>query len=98
MGFLLFRVSAFNWGKLLLIRGIQGHRTSRSFPLLSSLTDTLARHLPVEAVPGRAGQEPGLGRTTSLRQALSRVPDPRHRRGVRYPFLDLLHIIVCAVI
>ena len=26
------------------------------------------------------------------------MPDPRHRRGVRYPFLDLLQIIVCAVI
>ena len=43
--------------------------------MLFSLTNTLARHVPVEA-----------------------VPDLRHRRGVRYPFLDLLHIIVCAVI
>jgi len=34
----------------------------------------------------------------SLRDALARVPDPRARRGVRYPFIELLHLIVCAVI
>lgn len=59
--------------------------------MLSSLTDTLARHhianLPAACQGG-----------TSLREALSKVPDPRARRGVRYPFVQLLQIIVHAVL
>ena len=66
--------------------------------MLSSLTDTLARHLPAGTVLDREGQATGPQTPTTLRQALSRMPDPRHRRGVRYPFLDVLQIIVCAVI
>lgn len=34
----------------------------------------------------------------SLRQALSAVPDPRHRRGVRYVFTELLLVCVAAVL
>lgn len=33
----------------------------------------------------------------SLRHALGAVPDPRARRGVRYPFTELLAIVVAAV-
>jgi len=65
--------------------------------LLSSLTNTLTRHFPAEAVVGDRTPEVAEG-AGSLRQALSRMPDPRHRRGVRYPYLDLLQIIVCAVL
>jgi predicted transposase YbfD/YdcC len=35
---------------------------------------------------------------TTLKDALRKIPDPRHRRGVRYPFLELLLTIVCAVV
>ena len=66
--------------------------------MLSSLTDALDRYLPAETVAAPRGPATDRGATTSLRDALSRMPDPRHRRGVRYPFLDLLHIIVCAVL
>lgn len=66
--------------------------------MLSSLTDTIDRHLSAGTVPDCAGQGTGPQTPPSLRQALSRMPDPRHRRGVRYPFLDVLQIIVCAVI
>src|SRR5438094_92437 len=32
----------------------------------------------------------------ALLQALTRVPDPRARRGVRYPFAAILAVVVCA--
>lgn len=38
---------------------------------------------------------------TTLKDALRKIPDPRHRRGVRYPSLELLLLlltIVCAVV
>ena len=66
----------------------------QEFSLLSSLTDTLTRHSEADF---RAPQhECAAG--VSLRDALARVPDPRARRGVRYPFIELLHLFVCAVI
>jgi|GEM_PF-2576788 hypothetical protein len=34
---------------------------------------------------------------TALKEALIKVADPRHKRGVRYPFSELLLAIVCAV-
>lgn len=57
----------------------------------SSPLDLLERHLETTA-------EPGTEELTSLRQALSAVPDPRARRGVRYPFTDLLLVFVAAVL
>jgi len=62
--------------------------------LLSSLTDTLVRHCETGLRVPQHEDMPGM----SLRDALARVPDPRARRGVRYPFIELLHLIVCAVI
>ncbi len=61
--------------------------------MLSSLTDALTRHLPLDLL---AVSQDTLD-SASLREALSRVPDPRARRGVRYPFIHLLQIIVTAV-
>ncbi len=43
--------------------------------------------------PGRAGGVPA-----GLLEALSQVPDPRDRRGVRYPFLPVLAMAVCATL
>lgn len=66
--------------------------------MLSSITDTVHRHFDADADSGLSnpGARPDLGR--SLLDALTIVPDPRASRGVRYPFRNLLHIIVCAVI
>ena len=61
--------------------------------MLSSLADTLARHFEADFRAPQPEDTPG----PSLRDALARVPDPRARRGVRYPFIELLHLIVCAV-
>ena len=66
--------------------------------MLSSLTVALQRHSPADVVARLRGREPDPSNKTSLWDALGKVPDPRARRGVRYPFPDLLHIIVCAVI
>lgn len=61
--------------------------------MLSSLTTTVLRDLATELGP--AGSSEPL---TTLKDALRKVPDPRQKRGIRYPFLDLLLTIVCAVI
>ena len=66
----------------------------QEFSLLSSLTDTLTRHCEADFRAPQYGGAAGV----SLLDALARVPDPRARRGVRYPFIELLHLIVCAVI
>lgn len=59
--------------------------------MLSSLTDVLIRHQITDF--------PAVGREgASLLEALSKVPDPRARRGVRYPFIVLLQIIVTSVL
>src|SRR5215204_3691442 len=34
----------------------------------------------------------------ALLQALAQVPDPRARRGVRYPFVAILAVVVCAML
>ncbi len=65
----------------------------QEFSLLSSLTDTLTRHFETGLGGPQHEDTPG----TSLREALTRVPDPRARRGVRYPFIELLYLVVCAV-
>lgn len=56
----------------------------------SSLTNMLERH----SAAGTDYWSEGAG---SLRTALEAVPDPRARRGVRYPFADLLMVLVGAV-
>ncbi|MCW2131918.1 ISAs1 family transposase [Arthrobacter sp. VKM Ac-2550] len=58
--------------------------------MTSSLTNVLERHPDT-------GQDFGQIDVGSLRAALEQVPDPRARRGVRYPFADLLLVLVCAV-
>jgi predicted transposase YbfD/YdcC len=45
-------------------------------------------------VPARLGQD----QQQSLLHALAAVPDPRHRRGVRYRLASLLAVAVCAVL
>lgn len=57
----------------------------------SSTTHELARHFADFAAPETAD-------LPSLRQALSAVPDPRAKRGVRYPFTDVLLVFVAAVL
>lgn len=57
----------------------------------SSPTALLARHFQAAGAPNEA-------ELTSLRHALSVVPDPRSRRGVRYPFTDVLLVFVAAVL
>ncbi|MHA7155904.1 ISAs1 family transposase [Arthrobacter sp. TMN-50] len=62
----------------------------------SSLTTTAERHCAALTV---AKNTPPI--TTeelpSLRRALDSLADYRHKRGVRYPFVDLLLIMVCAM-
>lgn len=60
--------------------------------MLSSLTTALERHLDTDL----SGSVPAT--VATLKDALGKVPDPRHKRGVRYPFQELLLIMVCAVI
>lgn len=62
----------------------------------SFLIDKLERHSnrgPTDF--GQAG-DPQID-IPALRAALEKVPDPRARRGVRYPFTELLLVFVCAV-
>ena len=53
--------------------------------MLSSLTKTILRDLATELGPG--GTSDSL---TALKDALRKIPNPQHKRGVRYPFLGLL--------
>lgn len=66
--------------------------------MLSSITDTLDRHLAAATVSEIRDLATIPAAGSSLLAALARVPDPRSARGVRYPFQALLHIICCAVI
>jgi predicted transposase YbfD/YdcC len=55
--------------------------------MLSSLVATVAATpVPLDVPP------------SSLAAALARVPDPRGRRGVRYPLAEILAVMVCAVV
>ncbi|MDQ6755086.1 MAG: ISAs1 family transposase [Actinomycetota bacterium] len=64
--------------------------------MISSLTQVLERH---STTPSAGITECGYAAidSVSLRAALEKVPVPRGRRGVRYPFAGLLLILVCAV-
>lgn len=64
--------------------------------MLSSLTRVLDRHLIPEST-GSMDQKYMVIDTLSLRTALEKVPAPRAKRGVRYPFPGLLLLLVCAV-
>jgi predicted transposase YbfD/YdcC len=61
----------------------------------SSPTDLAAGQL---ALLGRSG--PGLADTAPERllEALAQVPDPRDRRGIRYPLVPVLAVAVCAML
>jgi len=74
------------------------HPENRSSSLPSSLTTALARHFAVEPLPADVGTAQDPAGLIALKDALVMVPDPRHKRGVRYPFPELLLTIVCAVI
>lgn len=62
----------------------------------SSLTTTAVRHCAAptgtKSIPAITAEE-----LPSLRRALDSLADYRHKRGVRYPFVDLLLIMVCAM-
>lgn len=62
----------------------------------SSLTQPLNRY-PSEAMSVSPGQDFTGIDVISLRDALAEIPDPRAKRGVRYSFVELLLVIVCAV-
>lgn len=55
--------------------------------MLSSLIHAVdATHIPLDAP------------VSSLAAALAQVPDPRDRRGIRYPLAEILAVMVCAVV
>ena len=60
----------------------------------SSLIDVIGRHVP--APTDRVGVS-ASGDRHGLLAALARVPDPRDRRGIRYPLASILAVAVCAV-
>ena len=61
----------------------------------SSLIDVIRQHAPTPTglMTARRADEP-----FGLLAALARVPDPRDRRGIRYPLASLLAVAVCAVL
>ena len=61
----------------------------------SSLIDVIRQHAPTPTglITARRADEP-----YGLLAALTRVPDPRDRRGIRYPLASLLAVAVCAVL
>lgn len=61
----------------------------------SSLIDVIRRHAPA---PADTGREPAGGGQHGLLTALALVPDPRDRRGIRYPLASVLAMAVCAVL
>jgi predicted transposase YbfD/YdcC len=50
------------------------------------------------ALLGRAGPALACSAPEGLLDALGRVPDPRDRRGIRYPLVPVLAIAVCAML
>jgi hypothetical protein len=61
----------------------------------SSLIDTVRPHVTADFDLSAALDDAGQA---DLLQALAMVPDPRHRRGVRYRLASLLAVAVCAVL
>jgi predicted transposase YbfD/YdcC len=62
----------------------------------SSPTEILLPHRPAEAAPRPSAVTDG--EHPSLLLALAAVPDPRDRRGRRYPLVSVLAVAVCAVL
>lgn len=62
-----------------------------------TLTPAVIRVAPGRELGRLAEHGYALIDTLSLRAALEKVPDPRARRGIRYPFTGLLLILVCAI-
>jgi hypothetical protein len=62
---------------------------------ISCVLDEFAGSLPGD--PGGSLLDAG-GDRLGLVDALAAVPDPRHRRGVRYPFAPLLSVALCAML
>lgn len=61
----------------------------------SSLTEILLPNRPAAAPPPIAVTD---GEHHSLLAALAVVPDPRDRRGIRYPLVGIVAVAVCAVL
>jgi hypothetical protein len=61
----------------------------------SSLIDAVRTHVTADVDLPAALDDDGQA---DLLQALAAVPDPRHRRGVRYRLASLLAVAVCAVL
>lgn len=62
----------------------------------SSLTTTTERHFTTPSAVENAAPV-STEEILSLRQALQALVDHRHKHGVRYPFLEMLLIMVCAM-
>jgi predicted transposase YbfD/YdcC len=50
------------------------------------------------ALLGRSGPDLAGAAPERLLEALAQVPDPRHRRGIRYPLVPVLAVSVCAML
>jgi len=50
------------------------------------------------ALLGRSGPDLAGAAPEGLLEALAQVPDPRHRRGIRYPLVPVLAVSVCAML
>jgi predicted transposase YbfD/YdcC len=50
------------------------------------------------ALLGRSGPDFAGAAPERLLEALAQVPDPRHRRGIRYPLVPVLAVSVCAML
>ncbi|GAA0731103.1 transposase family protein [Dactylosporangium roseum] len=61
----------------------------------SSLIDVIRQHAPTSTSRTMA---PRVEEPYGLLAALARVPDPRDRRGLRYPLASLLAVAVRAVL
>jgi hypothetical protein len=61
----------------------------------STLIDVIRRHAPAPASGAGLAAD---GEKHGLLAALAQVPDPRHRRGIRYPLASMLAVAVCAVL
>jgi predicted transposase YbfD/YdcC len=60
----------------------------------SLLIDVLRQHAPTNNLT----VAPAVDTSHGLLAALARVPDPRDRRGTRYPLASILAVAVCAVL
>lgn len=64
--------------------------------MLSSLTDVLQSHSGASSLTDTGPVARNID-VSALRAAVGKIPEPRAKRGLRYPFTDLLLILICAV-